>query len=125
MLNFLDTPLNLRPTQEEIAALREGQRGLRHGHKPHVFDAMEILKEVLEQQISIEGIQRCWVKSGCLPDIPHRALKAEVGDSDRKVAHMNRNLPQPLKSDIDALCDIVTNFVNATRSENKRWVHTT
>ena len=99
-----------RPSPAQIAAMKDGEKGIDEGHKPHIRDAMTIIKSIWNDTISMENIQRCWVKSDCLPFAAQSHLRDLVGDSERKIAHTNLHLPVKLKDDINELCDIVSSL---------------
>lgn len=108
MLAFFES--EYRPSTAQIAAMQNGEKGLDQGHKPHIVDAMKIIKSIWEDNVTMEAIQRCWVKSACLPFAAHSLLANDVGSSERKVAHINRHLPDQLRADIDELCNVVANL---------------
>ena len=73
LLNIFDDDAKYTAAKEAAKTQRRGCKGIRHGMKPHIIDAIQILGEVWRsiksKYCSREAIVRCWRKSECLPTL--------------------------------------------------------
>jgi hypothetical protein len=76
----------------------KGTAGISFGHKPHLLDAMELLKEALNE-VTEQSMQNCWRKADCLPDRFKEQLSEEAVPS--------RFVPKLEENECDALCDMI------------------
>ena len=89
-----------------------------YGNKPHVLDAMKILKKILlldDKYSSKDMIRRCWRKANCLPTLDQINLNNDIG-------HRDRSEQQIESFELDELCNAMnhlrTNCLNMNKVPN-------
>jgi DDE superfamily endonuclease len=89
LLDILDDDEKYRFAKQAKLTAKPGCVGIKHGEKPHILDALEILKSIwIKDEVgggaSTVGIQRCWLKSKCLPNKYHEQLRGIIPDKEKK-----------------------------------------
>jgi len=85
MLTILSNACKSKESYEEAVengkSLHRGCKGIYHGAKANVLDALQILKMIWEgdaKYATIDGIKRCWRKAGILPVLMNIELINDV-----------------------------------------------
>eukprot|EP00978_Attheya_sp_CCMP212_P044514 scaffold312923_cov43-Attheya_sp.AAC.1 len=85
---------------------RRGCKGVDFGGKPHLLDAMRILKSIWEEDegkyARVDGIKRCWRKANILPVSWECDINNDVGRSRVPISTKTLN-----KDDCDNICDLL------------------
>ena len=102
LLNVCDDPALHRQARVLAASAKPGCVGLKHGAKPHVLDAMDVLQKVWsrdDKYASTDGIIRCWLRANCLPTPLQAELQSGVEPGRNRVGKYR--LPD---AELNALC---------------------
>jgi len=77
LLGVYDDDAVAKAALEAGSKQRRGCKGVAHGHKPHVLDAMTIIKAIWdgEKYARPESILHSWIKADCLPEKAQQQLK--------------------------------------------------
>jgi hypothetical protein len=102
LLDICDDPVAYAAAKTAGNHMKKGCKGISFGGKPHILDAMNILKRLWEgnKSPSTDAILRCWRKANCLPVTQQAELSNETGHSERYYS-------KELTGDVQSICDAI------------------
>lgn len=83
---------------------RRGCKGIAERQKPHILDAMNILKQVWNN-VKSSSLIKCWEKANILPSAP---LPFE--NNEKNNSNFNTSTSQEFIDNLNTLCDKINNF---------------
>ena len=118
LITICDDPEIFLCLQIKAKNKKNGCKGIKYGNKPHVLDAMKILKKIWlldDKYSSKDMIRRCWRKANCLPTLDQINLNNDIG-------HRDRSEKQIESFELDELCNAMnhlrTNCLNMNKVPN-------
>ena len=93
LLDIFDVEGGYKAAYEKRKTMKRGKKGLLYGGKPHILDAMEIIDDIWAKDgkyAKEDGIQRCWRKSGILPEMWNDEINSDLGSLSKKAATLSK-----------------------------------
>ena len=94
LLKLFDVEGGYELAAEQRKTLPKGCKGLYYGTKPHILDAMNILRDLWDEETRYsreEGIQRCWYKADILPPSWEAEISNSVGTATMRKGKIKTN----------------------------------
>ncbi|MGH7954790.1 MAG: hypothetical protein ACREOZ_02395 [Gloeomargaritales cyanobacterium] len=116
LLAICDNEQMCKEALQESRKARRGCKGLASADKAHLLDAMEILGDIWNKDgkyAKRESIQRCWRRTGILPERMNVDINNEVGS-----ASLPEKNKQISKEACDELCHLLSTLMSTAAKRN-------